>query len=307
MHIFGKICLWISVVCILVAMWMTAKLYTARAGYIKKKVELEDKIEKNAAEITDLRLKLRNTHRELTHELLQWGPYWNDVGVEIRQDNSITIDIGTQHGLSAASAEGTAGRQFVVHGFQPAENGMEYIGDFQVSSLEANRAILTPNWEMLEGESDSWDGTKKWRVRAMVPSRYHARFNGLELQLTNHSELLNSKLIDLEEQRQWHSVAKERLAQRIAEIAGPQGDVTDADKRPREDVVGLLSALAEAEETRNAILAESDMRRRILLRTIEDFERTQAENLRVVENLPQGDDGGTDAAEAAAQPSTVSR
>ena len=113
---------------------------------------------------------------------------------------------------------------------------MEFVGDFRVTSLVDNRAILTPNWILREGESDSWDATRKWRVRARIPSSYFARFNGLELQLTSHNELLASKLEDLEKQIQLLAIAEERLAQRIAEIEGPQGDVSDPDKRPREDV-----------------------------------------------------------------------
>ncbi|QDU46242.1 hypothetical protein Mal52_47600 [Symmachiella dynata] len=309
MHTFGKVCLWFAVVvCIPTAMWFTAKVYTARAGYIKQKVDLEAKIEKNAAELTDLRLKTRTTLRELTHEKLRWAPYWNDVAVEVRQDNSVTIDIGSENGLNATVGEGEAGTQNLVHCFQPGENGqMEYVGDFRVTALEANRAMLAPNWTLQDGESDSWDASQQWRLRAMIPSSYFARFNGLELQLNSNDELLASKLEDLEEQLQLLKIAEERLAHRIAEIEGPQGDVAEADKRPREDVVGLLTTLEEYEEIRNAIIAKSDERRRILLRTLEDFERTQTENLHVVDSLPEGEKTSTDATEAAADPSTVSR
>jgi len=309
MHTFGKVCLWFAVVvCIPAAMWFTAKVYTARAGYIRKKVDFEAKIEKNSAELTELRLKTRSTLRELTHEKLRWAPYWNDVTVEVRQDNTVTIDIGIENGLNATVGDGEAGTQNLVHCFQPGENGqMEYVGDFRVTSLEPNRAILAPNWQLQDGESDGWGAAQKWRMRAMIPSSYFARFNGLELQLNTHDELLASKLEDLEKQLQLLKIAEERLAQRITEIDGPQGDVAEADKRPREDVVGLLTTLGEYEEIRNAIIAKSDERRRILLRTLEDFERTQAENLHVVDSLPEGEKADDEATEAAADPSTVSR
>jgi len=288
MHTFGKVCVLLLVLLAFVAVRYTSKLYVTRAADVKQKINLEEKMARNAKELDDLRNKVRTTKRELTHEKLSWAPYWNDVDVEVRNDNSVLVNIGAQQGLEAGTTDNAAAKQFLIHCFQStADGGTEYIGEFRVSDLEDNRALLVPNWDPFEGETDSWNDGQKWRIRALVPSQHVVRFNGLELQTTSYLELLASKLAHLDDQNKLLAIAEERLQRRIDEIDGPQGDVPDADQRPREDVVGLLTTLTELEEERNAILAKSDERRRALLQATEDFERTQAENLQVVNSLKQ--------------------
>lgn len=308
MHRSGIIFIWIIALMALVAIRATARVFEARAQFVRQKVQLEDKMARNEKEIPDLQRKLRQTQRDLSHELLSWAPFWNDVNVEVRQDNSIVIDIGAQQGLQPSAGDGNASTQHVVHLFQPGQDGgSQYVGEFQVTSLEANRALLVPNWDLFEGETDSWNGTEKWRVRALVPSQHQIRFSGLEFRYGVERELLASKQEDLAKQQELLAAAEEGLAKRVAELEGPQGDVPDADQRPREDVVGLLTTLEELEEVRNAILARSDDLRRQLLSATENFERIQAENLRVVENLPQGDGMRAPGQAGGVEASTVSR
>lgn len=291
MHTFGKVCLWTSVLLLFGAYVVSAKLYTQRAQYVNKKVQLEEKLAKNEKDLTDLRVKAVETRRELAATLLGWDRMpWNNVGVTVFKENStLQIKLGTIHGLLPSDNSGDQTKQQVVHCFQPGENGdFSYVGDFRVTTVDNEQAALTPNWNVLPGESDSWNAEKPWRVRAMVPSQYQTRFNGLELQLTVTGELLASKEEDLEKQKRLLAGAEQRRDQRIAEIVGPKGDVADAEKRPREDVVGLLTGLEEAEETRNTALANADHLRRVLLQTLTNFERMQAENLRLVDSLPKG-------------------
>ncbi len=309
MHTFGKVCLWSTVVLSLVAIVLTAKLFKNRAHFVKQKLQYEEKIEKNRKDLYDLRRTVRQTHRDLTHELLGWNPYWNDVPVNIfDQNNSVEIGIGTQHGLKPEVDPNDPTKHQLVYCFQQGENG-EYwfVGDFRVVTVGGDVATLEPNWKVSAEEAALWSGEKSWRIRSLVPSQHQVRFHGLELHETRFREELASKQSDLAKQKQLLAMATERRDQRVAEIDGPtngaadlehhlrqnlpgdagagQGGNADAKNRPREDVVGLITALEEAEEQRNAIVAEADRLRRELLQTLTDFERTQAENLQIVESM----------------------
>jgi len=290
MHTFGQVCLWISVFLMLVASILTSELYTARAHYVDRKVKADKKLAQNELDLEKLRLQASETRHELANIMLSRDRFWDDVPVTIyQQNNTLEIGIGTNQGIRQLEELGDSTKQQVVYCFQPGEDGSyQYVGDFRVTNVQGDKAALTPNWELLPGESETWNSSNNWRVRALIPSQYQAIFNGRRNQLTVARELLKSKEADLAKQEALLVEVRKRFDGRIAEIEGPTADVTDPDKRPREDVVGLLSALVEAEETRNSLLAEADHLRRVLLQMETDFERIQAENLRMVENLPRG-------------------
>jgi hypothetical protein len=290
MHTFGKVCLGLSVAFMLAGVWLTSELYTARAHFVDRKVKAEAKLAQNELDLEKLRFEASDTRHELASTLLSWDRFWDNVDVEDgQQKNTLEIYVGTNQGIRPLEELEDQTKQQVVYCFQPGENGdYRYVGDFRVTNVQNDKAALTPNWEVTAGESETWNTENKWRVRALVPSQFQAVFNGRRNQLTAARELSKSKQADLAKQEELLTAVRKRFDDRIVEIDGPKADVSDPDSRPREDVVGLLSALEEADEKRNAKLFQADHLRRVLLQTLTDFARIQAENLRMVESLPKG-------------------
>lgn len=282
MHITGKILAWLAVIGCGAAVALTAKALDIRSQWMdvaqKREAEFlanEKQLQTREAEVRELRLELGRVN-------LGWNRYWNGVRTAVldQDQGSLTVEgLGTNRGL--------AERQ-IVYAFAPNGDGtFTYVGDFKVTTAREDRAALEPNWRVRPGVAQSWR-TGDWRIRSLIPAQHQVRFTNLEVELLIADELLTAQRDNVARQQQLTQVAEQHVQLRVGEING----LPDLEGKtlPPEISKGLLTVLADEEDTRNGVLLQVDDLLRKLRETNEGIDRLRALNAQLVASLPQPED-----------------
>jgi hypothetical protein len=173
------------------------------------------------------------------------------------QGPTIQLGIGSNAGLAATDF--TANRIPTVHLFHVNEQGAsQYLGQFVIDSIAADRAGATLNRAPFPGETESWpSGT--YRVRTSIPAPWGEEFTTLWSQYGSILQMHDAELAMEARQQQALADATSQLDERMQELQGHPDAPADAGIVER---VGIVEAMRLAEISRDEVLAELDALRR---------------------------------------------
>jgi hypothetical protein len=276
MHTSGKVLAWFVVVGSLAAIYLSAKTLGVRKAWMEAAQKNEADFLKNQEQIFAKTRELTAKRAELARTMLGWDNYWPEVDVRVNADGTILTGLGTTLGLKPDQ---------VVYVFAPqADGSSKYVGDFKLNNVRETQSGGKANWFLHAG--DLTPGQFKARLRTMIPNQHQARLGALDQQLLAANLVVVSNQAELERQAELLKQSEQLIAKRLSEING------DADlqgkKLPEVHVKGLLAAMRDEEEARNAALIESDQLMRDLKHTREEFMRTLKANRQLTEALPGG-------------------
>ncbi len=282
MHILGKVLLWFVLLGGIASVVLTGRMLQVRAGWTKKADIVEAQY--NAAEVK--RVALRKTLGEAKAELdrtnFGWNRYWNQVQAAVDDPNAGTLrlNVGTLQGLK---------QDQTIYAFQPNPDGTthSYVGPFKITAIQENASALAPGWSFRPSEPmDSWKPGPGWRFREEIPVADKVAFSDLDVAFTSADNKLVDKQKNLTAQENLAAAAQLHLDLRKGELNGDPNLDNLRGKLPQEMVDGLVIAIKDAEEERNAALNEVDQLRRDLRNSYLKFQSLQAANSRLSQSLP---------------------
>ena len=277
MHISGKIAAWLVAVGILVAFYFSVKALAVRDKWMELAQKNEAEIKKNDKEIAD-KTKLRDDKRALlARTMFGWDRAWHDVPVTGDPAGTFSMQLGTSRGVQ---------QNQVVYLFLPNADGTSstYLGDFKVTArLNDNQAEMTPNSRRRPSDSKKLTAQNA-RVRTIIPTQFVARLGALDQQLLGAELTLATNNNELKRQALLLDQSDKLIETRLGEL---NGNPALADKPlPAVNVVGLLTAMVEEEEARNAALIEGRRLMQELKANRDSFDRIRKQNADRVQ-LPQ--------------------
>lgn len=279
MHTSGKVLAWFVAVGAVLAIWLSAKTLAIRSAWMNEAQKNEATILANNEKILAKTRELDQKRSELARTMLGWDRYWNDVDARVAKN--LTLGIGTANGVKPEEL-------LFVFAVNP-DGTSRYIGDFKVADrITETTCTANPNWFQHAG--DLTPGTFKVRVRTLIPNQYQARLAALEQQILAAEQALQSHQAELEHQKQLTEQTEKLIATRLAEINGDPA--LEGKPLPAVNVKGLLAAMVDEEEARNAALVKIDELRRDLKATREKFIETLKANQRLTESLPHSAPAG---------------
>ena len=273
----GLVCLSLVLIGLAAESYIAAKL-GLRRGEVEDQLrkaftdteKAQEAHKKSSSELSEARQKLAATK-------LGWGYEWNfpaggNVGsVQAVGARLAVTGLGTANGLVAAQVTDASGQQRlvppVVHVFTDnGQGGSIYIGEF-IAGIGANElteqnATLTPSWSVSPQEIASWDFSKGARPRSQIPAGGRAAVENLHQTIQRTFSQLSQTALRIEEQKRLTDAAAVALQTRKNELLGDP-EAADNIEHP-EYQLGLVQALVNIEEERNAVQAGVDQLRRLL-------------------------------------------
>jgi hypothetical protein len=208
--------------------------------------------------------------------MLGWDRYWPRVKANVSPQGLLTIGVGSTLGIQPDQ---------VLHVFAiNPEGGTKYIGDYKVTRIAETACEAKPNWLLKAGDTTARPDFEA-RVWAALPGQYQARLTALDQQLLATLQTVATNEQELARQTELQNQTDTLIATRLSEIDGAPG--LEGKTLPQVNIKGLLSAMVDEEEARNAALLEADQLRRDLKETREKFEETLKANRELTESLPQ--------------------
>ncbi len=249
----------------------------ARLG--KRRSEVEDALriaiadtEKAEAAFAKAKMDYNVSRSKLQGVKTGWGIEWNlPAGGQIQNvGGRLSVrGVGSGNGLELRTVNDGANSVNVppvVHVFvDNGQGGSNYIGEFVVpdsGSLTPDSCVLQPTWLPTPEDLQSWNFAGAVRLRSQIPPSGREAVENLNGTISRTIEKYIATDIRYTEQEKLKAGADSDLARRKSELLGdPQGQ--DIPEHP-EYKVGLVQALQDIEEERNAIqLAVDELRRQI--------------------------------------------
>lgn len=275
MHWSGKVFMWLVVLGTIASTVLTSKMLQVRNSWTKKFEDLNgngtpEKIgayEQNAIDIEKKTQKRNQLRDELVRVERGWGRYWNNVTAEpspLKPEALAFREIGTNQGFVVGH---------VVYVFQPNPGGgYSFVGPYEVGdATEESLLVVVPAWRPRVNAPTEMHYGANWRIRQMILHANKARFSDLTVELALKDELLLAKQQNVVTQNQMVSIAQEHLQLRQRELNGDPNNKELEGKIPQHLIDGLVQAIQDTEEDRNAVLADVDDLRRRLHRTYQNY------------------------------------
>jgi len=274
-------------------------VYAAKLGM--RRGEVEEKLrtaiadsEKAMEAHTKAKSELSESRQLLASIKLGWGYEWplpaapggNAVPLQVQVvGGRLSVSgLGTNNGLVAEQVTENGQQKSVapvVHVFaQDAQGGSYYIGEFVAgigpNELSEQNATLIPVWNVSAQEMASWNFSGGVRMRSQIPAGGRSAVGNLNQIIQRTYEQLAQTSLRFEEQTRLNAAADAALQVRKNELLGnPEGP--DNPDHP-EYKVGLVQALEDLEEQRNAVQAGVDELRR-LIKSAREFRQQQIDTL----------------------------
>lgn len=266
----GKILLGLTVVCLLPWIYFALKLFSIHTGWSVAIADGRKAAEESVQRSEELKTELFQMDSELARLQLDWDRAW--TAARSVQPGQITAQgIGTDNGLVPRQIQDENGNNVMVlpplHAFAPMpEGGYFYVGEFiaDPGSVGTNTAVLRPNWFADPQEQAAWNNLPgPWRFLSAVPPSKRTAVDELRDEIVLTAERTQATQQNIAQQQSILTAAEEQRDIRRKELLG---DPAAADDPNRPELkVGLLQAVADAEEIRNDIqLAVDQLRRSII-------------------------------------------
>jgi hypothetical protein len=257
----------------------------AKLGFRRTKVE--DDLRKAVAEsdkanesFNKARAEFNESRQRLTSEKLGWGYEWTippggAAGAVQMVPGPVpgrlfVNGVGSANGLTVRDLnEKTVAP--IVHVFSEAnvnnQPTMVYIGEFVASipELTPQSCVLEPTWNAWDANTWNFQGTV--RLRSQIPAGPRTQVQSLIQTIVRSSEQIFQINTRIAEQQKLNEAALAALAGRRAELLGDPNAEENPDHP--EYKVGLVRALEDVEEERNAVQAGVDELRRLIKSAVE--------------------------------------
>ncbi|MCA8985993.1 MAG: hypothetical protein KDA78_00035 [Planctomycetaceae bacterium] len=284
MHLTGKIFAFLTLCLAIAAVILTAKTLDRQTEWSKRVEKARTDYQSAQAQLPDAEALVTQLEEQLSRARLGWGRHWDDVEVVPGQNIArgiINVDIGRNDGIGQTTDQGD--KYPLLYGFQKdAQGNWSYVGEFRVTAMEVNRAGLQLSRTPRTGETDSWNFSEKWRFRDALPAAKRQPVGDLLVKMTTLEQRLNDRRQFLQIQQKSVESAKASLEDRMKELNG--NPEAPAEAGP-EYTKGLVATLVEAEEKRNAALAEVQTLRETLRKLQLEFEQLVADNAALENSL----------------------
>lgn len=286
MHIVGRILLGLCILLAGTAAYFSAELLSRRNTWMKTVEAKRKAYEEAVPKLPKVKAKLWELQREEHRLVFDQGQVWTDLQATAGQTGPGSVVLA---GIDATTGQKP---EQVLHLFQPlpladGQIGTRYVGPFRVKIQADGRTGLSPDWIVSQTDLASWQLGPGWRARTQINASDTANFirNQVELLLQDTYLLNVTKDRDLAQTTD-RKFAEDHLAYRINEL---HGDLALMDKKgqlPNYLVDGLVQAIEDQEEIRNAeVLAVDELRHR-LKGIFDDVKRLQERNAKLVGTLP---------------------
>jgi len=263
----------------LVLVGLGGELYFA-ARVLSRRFAIETALAKSIADSTQAvaaeekaRLDLLVARSTLTSVKNGWSFEWEFLpggggGIQPVAPGRINVSgLGRNNGLMPVPP--AAGAQEVpptvhVYALNP-DNSSVYLGEFvaRVDQLQATTCVLEPTWQPRPEEFTAWNFVNGARFRREVPPGQRNAFAGLNQTILRSLEKERITDDHISQQKVLNAEALAGLDKRKKELTGDP-DGPDIPDHP-EYRIGLVTALRDSEEERNAVQAAVDFLRRALL------------------------------------------
>lgn len=242
---------------------------------------------------TKTKSELSESRQLLANVKLGWGYEWTfpaggNVGsVQIVGGRLAVTGLGTANGLVATEVTDGGQQKFVqpvVHVFAiNGQGGSSYIGEFVAgigpNELSEQNATLIPIWNVTPQEMASWNFSGGVRMRSQIPAGGRSSVGNLHQTIQRTYEQLTQTALRLEEQKGLNAAADAALLVRRNELLGDPNGPDNADHP--EYKVGLVQALEDLEEERNAVQVGVDELRR-LIKSATELRQQQVDTLKQI-------------------------
>ena len=273
----GIVCGSLVIVGLLVEFWLAAKLGFRRGEVAIQLRDAAAKSEKAVAEFGEARTLQEAAEANLASLKMGWGYEWtfapaNPAPVQNQGGKLFVTGLGSGNpALQPQPVKDENGQDKMVapamHVF--ADNGqgkVVYTGEFTLgigpNELGEQTCVLYPAWKVSPQEMALWNFGNGVRIRTQIPPGGRTEIDSLNQTIQRSSEQMAQLNIRTTDQTMLKADADLALTTRRNELLGDPNGV-DVAERP-EFRVGLVQAIEDMEEERNAIqVAVDSVRRRI--------------------------------------------
>lgn len=302
MHTLGKVLTWLILPLALVGVVLTARFLDVQNSWTRRVEQLKQQNASQAQTLEQKREQLQQLKEDMAIASMGWKGYWvrsrgqgnQPVAVRVvnRQTGELAANVGKVDGIVEQTATDDAGNQVtflpMLHAFRPdpaAPGEYLYVGAFQVQDLRENQIFsMVPTWELKAGEVDSWANTNGWHLRAEIPLDAQTKIDDTLADIITNVRMLQANQRNLAAQQEFLDNANEQLAYRRGQLVGPADPPTEPTLNV-EFVKGLVPAIEEVEERRNAAQLEVDRLRRLVKAATDRLERLNRVNELLAESL----------------------
>ncbi len=278
----GIVCGTLVIIGLLVEFWLVAKLGYRRAEVGDKLREATVKSEKAVAEFDRAAADLRTAEVNLAALKLGWGYEFqfapaNPAPVQNQGGKLFVTGLGSSTAaLVPRRVTGADGQEKMaappMHVFASDKEGnVVYTGEFLLgigpNELGEQTCVLYPTWKVSPQEMESWNFSNGVRIRTQIPPGGRAEIDSLNQTIQRSVEQLTQLNTRTEDQKLLKADAVLALQTRRNELLG-NADGPEVAERP-EFKVGLVRAIEDTEEERNALQVAVDSVRRSILQAIE--------------------------------------
>ncbi|MBC8290201.1 MAG: hypothetical protein H8E37_07780 [Planctomycetes bacterium] len=319
MHILGKILSVFVIGGAIASVILASRTLQVRKEW-NEKVEIEQlDYEKSIDPLENAKKTVLGLQHERDVAAYQWHPYFTE-GIVV-QPNVVQTNPGDRatwkFGVAISGLGPVSGIRTgeIIQLFSPGANAesTHYLGPFKVTQVIPTPPTITAEttWGVrgLDMADDPdfpgqtvWESPVKyrwgngWRVRTALP-------NEEPINVTHYSQLLLKKDEQLAATKVYKTTTEEQKVVADTQLTYREnelhGDVNLEQRNlPRYRIDGLVKAISDADETRNATLEEVDALRHRLKKVYDDVVALQEQNRRIAAELPGADD--VDATTAAA-------
>lgn len=284
MHILGQILAGLCIIGAFTAAYLTTQVLQVRNEWMKRVETKKVAYEKLVPELPKLRQQLTDLQREYHRVNYDWGPVWSNL--------QAGPGAGGPGSIALAGIDATSGikQEQIINLFQPdGKGGTSFVGPFKVTVLADGRTGLQANWLVRATEPATWQFGQGWRARIQVPASDSQNFiryqNELLLRDIDLQHATRNRDLALNVDRKY---AQDHLEFRISEL---HGDLALADKKgelPNYLVDGLVKAIEDQEEARNAEILQVDDLRHELKKVYDEVKALQLRNEALMKSLPGG-------------------
>ena len=279
---------------VLVVLGLGGQLYLG-GKVLKRRFDIEADLAKSISDANkaidaeaSAKLELNTARTALATAKLGWGNEWNfpaggNVGaVQVVAGGNLNVSgLGANTGLRAVDVNGTPSNPAVhVFGFN-AQNQPVYLGEFHapVAQIAATNCVLVPSSSLNIEDIGQFDFSRGSRMRAEIPAGPRRSVENLAQNIRRSVEKRDLAIVNGRRQEDLNAAATEALEVRKRELLGdPNG--ADVAEHP-EYRVGLMKALEDLEEERNAVQLAVDQLRRLVKSATE----TRQQNVESIQQL----------------------
>lgn len=260
MNILGKVFLWLSVVMAAVSIYLTTMLLDIRQKWLTEVEQRQAKVEESVVQLADARRRVRTAEESRQQLVHDWGELWSaQARLQPGGTGAMEVSIGSDAGLPQ-KAEGSDVDP-AVYVFAENAGQVQYLGEFRVSAIRPDRAVLQPSRPPAPQEVATWPQAANVHIRGTLPHNWLTVVADLDAQQVVAQTNLETQQLQLEILNKQIAASQQALDQRLAEL---NGDPEAPPGASQEVVNGLVQTLRLSDSARNEKLGAVDALRQEL-------------------------------------------